>query len=430
MVTTPVDFDARVNAHVVAVADTLSARLAEMTSGMRDYLASQISELDGDDALVELMGASIAGNLDNIVHSLRHNIPVDRAEPPSAAFEYARRLAQRGVPVSALVRAYRLGQKYLLRVTYPATMASGAPEVDAAAYDEIVQRTFDYIDWISQRVVGVYETERDAWLADRNSQRVARVHEILAGETEPGSDTEAVIGYRLRRQHLGVVMWIEEQGTPPGDLAIRFGRVARALSEQVGLGAEPLVIAQDRVCSWAWIPVPDGFAVDDRVRLVAAQWDGSVPRPLIALGSAHRGVAGFRTSHQEALRAYRVARLRDPDDRDPVTGYDSGLGVAALLAADLAETRQWVRATLGDLGRDDAQHRRLRDTLMTFLRNGGSYTATAEAMLMHRNSVRYRITIAERALGRRISSDRQAIELALTACHWLGRAVLAPAGDG
>ncbi|GAA1526186.1 DUF3556 domain-containing protein [Nocardioides humi] len=41
-----------------------------------------------------------------------------------------------------------------------------------------------------------------------------------------------------------------------------------------------------------------------------------------------------------------------------------------------------------------------------------------------KNSVKYRIASAEKALGRSISSDRQAIELALTACHWLGRAVL------
>jgi len=62
--------------------------------------------------------------------------------------------------------------------------------------------------------------------------------------------------------------------------------------------------------------------------------------------------------------------------------------------------------------------------LRLFLHHDSSYTATAEAMLMHKNSVKYRVESAEKILGHRIRSDRQAIELALTACHWLGRAVL------
>ncbi len=34
-------------------------------------------------------------------------MPVDNIEAPPAAIEYARRLAQRGVPAGALIRAYR-----------------------------------------------------------------------------------------------------------------------------------------------------------------------------------------------------------------------------------------------------------------------------------------------------------------------------------
>jgi DNA-binding PucR family transcriptional regulator len=84
-----------------------------------------------------------------------------------------------------------------------------------------------------------------------------------------------------------------------------------------------------------------------------------------------------------------------------------------------------VRQTLGNLANDDEQHDRLRETLLLFFRHESSYTATAEVIVMHKNSVKYRVSIAEKILGRRLGDDRQAIELALTACHWLGRAVLA-----
>src|ERR1700754_4047697 len=94
--------------HVHAVAAALNLQLADLSSSMKDLLSTRIEGLDADAAIVDLLGSSIEGNDDNILHSLRHDIRVENVEPPSAAYEYARRLAQRGVPVNALVRAYRL----------------------------------------------------------------------------------------------------------------------------------------------------------------------------------------------------------------------------------------------------------------------------------------------------------------------------------
>jgi len=79
-------------------------------------------------------------------------------------------------------------------------------------------------------------------------------------------------------------------------------------------------------------------------------------------------------------------------------------------------------ATLGPTG--------LRDTLRLFLRHEGSYTATADTMVMHKNSVKYRTNSAEKAIGKPIRTNRLAIECALTACHWLGSAVLQESPPG
>ena len=70
--------------------------MGEVTLDLRDMLASQVQELDGDSRIVELLGASIEGNVAAIVHMLAHEIPVQQLAPPAAAMEYARRLAQRG----------------------------------------------------------------------------------------------------------------------------------------------------------------------------------------------------------------------------------------------------------------------------------------------------------------------------------------------
>jgi DNA-binding PucR family transcriptional regulator len=86
----------------------------------------------------------------------------------------------------------------------------------------------------------------------------------------------------------------------------------------------------------------------------------------------------------------------------------------------------WVLATLGGLATDDEPHARLRDTLLVFLQSGGSYKATAEQLVLHKNTVQYRIRKAEESLGRPAAGNRQDVELALQASRWLGSAVLQP----
>lgn len=411
-------------AQVELVASALHDRSSEIASTMRDMLAARIEELDGDAAIVDLMYASIAGNVENIITALRIHISVENVEPPSAAYEYARRLAQRGVPVSALVRAYRLGQQHLLEATYAECQLLNAdPAGRDATYQHIVTVTFDYIDWISQRVITVYESERERWLAERSSARVGRVNDILAGTAVDIDSTETVIGYRLRVPHLGAVLWVHETGAQQDQLS-RFTSAAAAIADHLGSHRAPLLIPRDRASAWVWFAVREDVRLDlAAIRSLLAEVGGP-PMPMAAFGRPQSGVAGFRQTHLDATQAQQVAMIRD-DPEHPVIGFDEpGLKVAALLARDMDNTCPWVRETLGELARDDEQHERLRTTLRLFFQHDSSYTATAEAMLMHKNSVKYRLASAEKAIGRPLTADRQAIELALTACHWLGRAVL------
>jgi DNA-binding PucR family transcriptional regulator len=90
--------------------------------------------------------------------------------------------------------------------------------------------------------------------------------------------------------------------------------------------------------------------------------------------------------------------------------------------------RAWVLGTLAALATDDDHHARLRATLLVFLQTGGSYKTTAEQLTLHKNTVQYRIRKAEESLGRPVGDNRHDVELALQASHWLGSAVLRPAG--
>ena len=98
-----------------------------------------------------------------------------------------------------------------------------------------------------------------------------------------------------------------------------------------------------------------------------------------------------------------------------------------MLCADLDAARAWVRETLGDLAIDTTRNAGLRETARVFLETGGSYTATAEQLFLHRNTAQYRVRQAEEVRGRPLRERRLDAELALIACHWLKGAVLQPA---
>ena len=78
------------------IAVGLHGRIAELTADIQRCLEDEIPELGLDALTMELLGDSIGGNVDTMLHALRYDLDVQRVEAPTAAMEYARRLAQRG----------------------------------------------------------------------------------------------------------------------------------------------------------------------------------------------------------------------------------------------------------------------------------------------------------------------------------------------
>jgi DNA-binding PucR family transcriptional regulator len=127
------------------------------------------------------------------------------------------------------------------------------------------------------------------------------------------------------------------------------------------------------------------------------------------------------------LGAHAVALAAGPSGQ-PLTSFTE-VAPLALMASSTELLRSWVIETLGQLADDDDQHARLRDTLRVFLEENGSFKATAERLILHKNSVQYRVRKAEDALGHPLDAHRLQIELALLASHWLGATVLRHPGQ-
>ena len=187
-----------------AVSASLDPRAAEMSADIYGLIVREIPQLRSDTRVLALLESSVAENVAAVLHILQHGIDLEKVRAPAAAEEYARRLAQRGVPIAALLRAHRIGSarfedwclQELGRQTDNASIVS-------AAGLRIARVLASYIDQVLEELVSAYESEKENWLRNQSAARAARVR-----EQADVSSLEAMLGYRLRQHHLGVVTWI------------------------------------------------------------------------------------------------------------------------------------------------------------------------------------------------------------------------------
>ena len=279
-----------------------------------------------------------------------------------------------------------------------------------------------YIDRVAEQVVNEYESERERWLTNRNTVRAAILSSLINGDDIDVTAGESALGYRLRQNHLGVVVWDRKGDDSPNALQ-KLQALVAAVGEVVGGSGQPLFIPRDRSHAWGWIPLGwDASHIDSDV--LRKVHDAAGDALHVAMGSPGKAIDGFRDSHVESLRAYTVAAVADDEARRVTSYAEPGVQAAALLAADLRATRTLVATALGGLAEDNDTVARLRETLLDFLNEDGRYQNTAERIHVHRNTVRYRVAKALEIRGRPLDDDRFNLQLALVACRWLGRTVL------
>ncbi len=403
------------------ILNRLSDALPAVTRSIHEGLYRELSELAGGGELQTLLHDTVQGNLDTLVSALRHGIPLERIDAPTAALEHARRMAQRGVELDVLIRGYRLGHQALLKfILAEVSTAQLDTQLGWKVFDQLADRSFEYNDWISHLVVGTYQAERDRWLANQSPMLALHVGEVLTAGDIDINDATTLIGYPLNRSHVALVVWCNER-----EAGNELDTMQRFIADlAASFGAErPLFVATDRTTAWAWIPLAS-HAVEDVPHQIRRRVAGCAFAPSLAVGDPRRGLAGFRQSHREAMLA-RAVVLASASPGDPVTAAsDPGLVVAGQFSSDLGFARSWVRDVLGPLASATDGDERMRETLREFLRAGSSPKAAAEHMHLHVNSVKYRVQRAIDRRGRPIDSDRTDVEVALLLCHWFGGTVL------
>jgi hypothetical protein len=394
---------------------------AAVREDVYETILREIPQLRDDKPVLALLASSVDSNVDTLLQIMQHRIDLAAVQPPAAAVEYARRLAQRGTPLTALLRAYRVGHACFADwVLKELAQQAGDAEMISATTLSMSRIVAGYIDQISEQMVTAYAQERDNWLRNRSAVRAARIRDLLSGERIDVSAAEVTLGYRLRQYHVGLVCWAGDAASTADEIT-RLERAISHVAGQIACHGDPLFLPRDESSAWAWLPL----GIQDTFDSAAAGTAGLDADIHFAFGDAAKGTTGFRITHQQAIATQAVA-LASGSPAPRAVAFSQVAPVAMMLASrELLQP--WVLSTLAGLATDDEHHARLRETLLVFLQSGGSYKTTAEQLVLHKNTVQYRVRKAEESLGRPVGDNRHDVELALRASHWLGPYVLRPA---
>jgi hypothetical protein len=377
-----VEVDRPAVAELIADVAGVVARTAAVVAGdVYAVILREIPQLSDDKPVLALLASSVDSNIETCLQIMQHQIDLTTVQAPAAALEYARRLAQRDTSLTALLRAYRVGHAcffdWMLREL--AQQVDDAEMISATAQG-MSKIMAGYIDQTSEEMVSAYTQERENWLRNRSAARSARIGDLLSGERIEVSDAEITLGYRLRQHHVGVVAWVGDAASTADEIT-RLERAIGHFAEQMACSGDPVFLPRDESTAWAWLPLGlrDTF---DSAAASAAGVDSDIH---FAFGNAAKGTAGFRITHQQAIAAQAVALAAGPPA--PRAVMFSEVAPVAMMLGSKEMLRAWVLSTLAGLATDDEHHARLRDTLLAFLRSGGSYKTTAEQLMMHKNTV-------------------------------------------
>ncbi|MFE1837347.1 ATP-binding SpoIIE family protein phosphatase [Streptomyces sviceus] len=328
---------------VARVAGDLGPMADEVIADVVQCLRRAVPELWSNPDLVRMTSENIAEHVVGVLTGLEHGIEPTEMDPPAAELERARRLARHGAPVTALLRAFRLGQGVVLdrllaempRLTKDADLVSAASRL-------LIAMANGYVDDASEQGVMAFQEERDR----RLKWRLALVNEagLRIGTTLDIARTTQELA-DLALDHFADMVTvdlldsvIQGHDTPePGHLVLL--RVAQASSTQKG-GPEPAA------GSGAVHACPDGsvtaqaLATGKPSRHTAAPTD---PADVVGPHPACSTLVVPLSARGATLGVARFCRHRNPvpfDDEDLFLAQE----VAARAAVAIDNARRYTHA--------------------------------------------------------------------------------------
>jgi PucR C-terminal helix-turn-helix domain/GGDEF-like domain len=383
--------------HVTELGKLMLARARELGLAMADLLCREIEAYrDGSVVTKDEVAESCVANVTFIFDSLAGNADVDVA--PAEHTGTARALA--GVPLPAVMTAYRIGFRFMWEETLATARAAAIPTdsiLDATA------RVFFAQDTFTQAMASSYRQQLTAKILEREEERSALVEALLAHRiTDRQSLWEAADLLRLPTSGPYVVVAAElpaigKLGLPTieNKLSTRDIRSAWRLLPDLQVGIVHL----------------RGPETPDTLGTL-----GTLVEVLRQAATARVGISpAFRelAETSDGLRLARVAVAGKASGDSLVSVFDeTPLAVAAVSAPDvMAKIRSLVLSRLDELPAEERTI--LLDTFRAWVDAGGSANDTAAKIFCHPNTVRHRLRRIEELTDRSLSRPKDLAELCL-----------------
>ncbi|MGH8998509.1 MAG: PucR family transcriptional regulator [Acidimicrobiia bacterium] len=227
------------------------------------------------------------------------------------------------------------------------------------------------------------------------------------------------LGYDPSERYTAVVFEMAEPANPPTGTSVavapapegRLRELARTVDDYLALhGARRLVfsicVGHRVVCLWPSAAGDAMVGAETILRRVGEGFGGGQLRAAVG------GTPGPGETPAVAYRRALLARRLTPSDVAVATYR--GLGLARLVVENLDETEvdRFADEFLGALEEYDAGHgRELVHTLEAYYRCGRNFVATAEALFVHLNTVRYRLRRCSELTGLDVDDPETALNV-------------------
>lgn len=378
------------------IIESLRARMERVSRRMAIEMARTIPVADGVD------GGSAFGS--EVLAACREGVGTllslwGESRPPSH-FELQQlsrmggRLASTGVPLDAILRAYRVAALVIWQ--HVIEVLRNHPEIEAQSVLTAVGPLFDYLDAISVAVSTSYLETRERTRREQDRQYDQFFAEVLQGTADQEMVAKAAAGGTVLDFPYQVVVASANDTSAEATIATAW----------MVVGAQ-VTLYQSNVV--ALVPAQVKIGTLQRLLRVAVGTD-LIPWD-IAKGPMAQELPDVPSAVRAAKDALVVGQILMPDEHlhdasklHPYLGW----------LHDLVGLQSFVEATLGPiLARERVRKTPLIDTLEAVLAQGGLSEA-ARVLGIHRHTLLYRLERIEKLIGPwSHSDDRLRVELAL-----------------
>lgn len=378
--------------HIALLVKTMVARADELAHAMSEEIRAAVSFYGANAGIVtsEDLHRSCLSHMSYMLEALVGDHEAD----VSIAEEAGVRRAVAGVPLVAVMSAYRVGFRFLWE-----TSLAEAKKLDVPA-EAILSTTSQILiaqETFTQAMTGAYREELTRQVLGKEEERSALVEAILMGRiTDTRNLWDAADILRLPTTGPYVVV------------AAQVPSIGRTGLPEV----ESRLDTRDIKSAWRLLPDLQVGIV--HVRRPSAHDD--LLEVLRGLASARVGLSPQFRDLSETGDALRFARLaiagKESDDGLIRVFDDSPLAIAAVAAPEVMQ--RISRDMLGRLGGLPADERKLLvATFEAWLDAGGSTNETAAKTFVHPNTVRHRLHRIEEYTGKSLTRPRDIAELCL-----------------